>query len=81
MAAAIRKVTVQRGHDLREHAMVVFGGAGGQHACLVAKTLGITLVVATGFPLGKEGPMVHIGAAVASLISNVKVNWTHGLVS
>jgi 5-oxoprolinase (ATP-hydrolysing) len=42
MAAAIRKVTVQRGHDLRTHAMVVFGGAGGQHACSVADRLGIS---------------------------------------
>ena len=48
---------------------------------LVAKIVGTTLVVGSGLPLGKEGPMVHIGAAVASLISNVKVNWMHGLVS
>ena len=48
---------------------------------LVAKIVGTTLVVGSGLPLGKEGPMVHIGATVASLISNVKVNWTHGLGS
>ena len=48
---------------------------------LVAKIVGTTLVVGSGLPLGKEGPMVHIGATVASLISNVKVNWMHGLVS
>ncbi|MGD8605709.1 MAG: hydantoinase B/oxoprolinase family protein [Myxococcales bacterium] len=41
MAAAIQKVSVGRGHDVRTHAMVVFGGAGGQYACLVARRLGI----------------------------------------
>jgi 5-oxoprolinase (ATP-hydrolysing) len=41
MAAAIQKVSVGRGHDVRTHALVVFGGAGGQYACLVARRLGI----------------------------------------
>ncbi|MGB3050763.1 MAG: hydantoinase B/oxoprolinase family protein [Polyangiales bacterium] len=41
MAAAIQKVSIGRGHDVRTHAMVVFGGAGGQYACLVARRLGI----------------------------------------
>jgi len=45
MAQAIRTVSVARGHDLREHAMVVFGGAGGQHACALARRLGITTLV------------------------------------
>ena len=40
---------------------------------LVAKTIGITLVVSTGFPLGKEGPMVHIGAIVAAVLSRLEV--------
>ena len=46
---------------------------------LVAKIVGITLVVGSGLPLGKEGPMVHIGAAVASLLSNVQVGWMRDL--
>ena len=37
---------------------------------LVTKILAITLVVAAGFPVGKEGPMVHIGAAVCSGVLN-----------
>jgi 5-oxoprolinase (ATP-hydrolysing) len=40
MAQAIREVTVSRGFDVREHALVVFGGAGGQHACALARELG-----------------------------------------
>ena len=45
----------------------------------MAKIVGITLVVGSGLPLGKEGPMVHIGAAVASLLSNVQVGWMGNL--
>jgi 5-oxoprolinase (ATP-hydrolysing) len=41
MAEAIRKVSVSRGYDVREHALVVFGGAAGQHACGVARLLGM----------------------------------------
>lgn len=41
MAEAIRRVSISRGHDVRDHALVVFGGAGGQHACGVARRLGI----------------------------------------
>ena len=45
MAAAIREVSIVRGHDVREHAMVVFGGAGGQYAGRVARRLGIRTLV------------------------------------
>lgn len=45
MAEAIRQVSVARGRDAREFALVVFGGAGGQHACAVARRLGIDTLV------------------------------------
>ncbi len=45
MAEAIRKVSVARGYDVRDYALVVFGGAGGQHACALARRLGIRRVV------------------------------------
>lgn len=45
MAAAIQRVSVGRGHDVRTHAMIVFGGAGGQYACLVARRLGVERLV------------------------------------
>jgi 5-oxoprolinase (ATP-hydrolysing) len=41
MANAIKKISVQRGHDVSDYTLVCFGGAGGQHACLVADNLGI----------------------------------------
>ncbi|MCE3264295.1 MAG: 5-oxoprolinase [Pseudoduganella sp.] len=44
MANAIKQISVQRGHDVTEYALTSFGGAGGQHACLVADALGMTTV-------------------------------------
>jgi 5-oxoprolinase (ATP-hydrolysing) len=44
MANAIKKISVQRGYDVTSYTLVCFGGAGGQHACLVADRLGIERV-------------------------------------
>ncbi|HEY7671057.1 MAG TPA: hydantoinase B/oxoprolinase family protein [Gammaproteobacteria bacterium] len=45
MADAIKRISVQRGHDLRQFVLACFGGAGGQHACMVADALGMDRVV------------------------------------
>ena len=44
MANAIKQVSVQKGHDAGRFALQCFGGAGGQHACLVADELGMETV-------------------------------------
>ena len=41
MANAIKKISSQRGYDLADYTLCCFGGAGGQHACLIAESLGI----------------------------------------
>ena len=45
MANAIKKISVQRGYDVTEYLLNVFGGAGGQHACAVADALGMSKVL------------------------------------
>ncbi|MFJ8589381.1 hydantoinase B/oxoprolinase family protein [Streptomyces sp. NPDC093595] len=45
MANAVKKISVQRGHDITRYALTSFGGAGGQHACAVADALGIDTVL------------------------------------
>jgi 5-oxoprolinase (ATP-hydrolysing) len=46
MANAIKKISVARGYDVTRYTLQTFGGAGGQHACLVADALGMTRVFA-----------------------------------
>ncbi len=45
MAEAIRHISLRRGYDPAEYALVAFGGAGGQNACAVAEVLGIRTVI------------------------------------
>nr|MBA3897072.1 hydantoinase B/oxoprolinase family protein [Sphingomonadaceae bacterium] len=45
MANAIKAISVARGHDARRFTLACFGGAGGQHACLVADALGMNRVM------------------------------------
>ena len=45
MANAIKHISVERGYDVTEYTLCCFGGAGGQHACLVADALGMTRVL------------------------------------
>ena len=44
MAGAIREITLRRGHDVSRFTLACFGGAGGQHACMVADALGMTRI-------------------------------------
>ena len=45
MANAVKKISVQKGHDVTRYVLTTFGGAGGQHACAVADALGIHTVL------------------------------------
>ncbi len=45
MAAPIKKISIARGYDVRDYALVSFGGAGAQHACAIARDLGIKRVL------------------------------------
>ncbi|MGS1016259.1 hydantoinase B/oxoprolinase family protein [Allosphingosinicella humi] len=45
MANAIKQISIARGHDVTRYTLACFGGAGGQHACLVADALGIPRVM------------------------------------
>jgi len=50
MERAIRRISVERGHDPREYGLVAFGGAAGQHACELAMALGMRRVVVPRHP-------------------------------
>ena len=44
MANAIKKISIERGYDVTRYVLACFGGAGGQHACAVADSLGMTKI-------------------------------------
>ncbi len=61
MAKAIAKISVQRGYDVSEYTLCCFGGAGGQHACLIAEALGMSQIFI--HPLAGVLSAYGIGAA------------------
>ena len=65
MANAIKKISVQRGHDVTGYALQCFGGAGGQHACGVADALGMKIV----FIHPQAGVLSAFGMGLAHLRS------------
>jgi 5-oxoprolinase (ATP-hydrolysing) len=65
MASAIKKISVQRGYDVTEYLLNVFGGAGGQHACAVADALGISQILI--HPLA--GVLSAYGIGLADIIA------------
>jgi len=65
MANAIKKISVQRGYDVTAYALNTFGGAGGQHACLVADVLGMNRVMLHPF----AGVLSAYGMGLAELRS------------
>ena len=65
MANAIKKISVERGHDVTGYTLQCFGGAGGQHACLVADALGMRRVMLHPF----AGVLSAYGMGLAALRS------------
>jgi 5-oxoprolinase (ATP-hydrolysing) len=63
MANAIKQISIQRGHDVTDYALACFGGAGGQHACLVADALGMTRILIHPF----AGVLSAYGMGLAEL--------------
>ncbi|RUM99800.1 5-oxoprolinase [Pseudaminobacter arsenicus] len=66
MANAIKKISVQRGHDVTEYLLNCFGGAGGQHACLVADALGMESVLIHPF----SGLLSAYGIGLSSVFAS-----------
>jgi 5-oxoprolinase (ATP-hydrolysing) len=77
MANAIKKISVQRGYDVTQYALASFGGAGGQHACLVADALGMKTVVVHPF----AGVLSAYGMGLADIRALREVQFDAGLDS
>jgi len=66
MANAIKKISVQRGYDVSDYTLCCFGGAGGQHACLVADALGMKSILIHPF----SGVLSAYGMGLADIVVN-----------
>ncbi|MFE1485687.1 hydantoinase B/oxoprolinase family protein [Streptomyces fimicarius] len=71
MANAVKKISVQRGHEITRYALTGFGGAGGQHVCAVADALGIDTVLVP--PLAGVLSAYGIGLADATAMREQSV--------
>jgi 5-oxoprolinase (ATP-hydrolysing) len=71
MAAAIRKISIARGHDVTRYTLACFGGAGGQHACRVADALGMERILI--HPLAGVLSAYGIGIAHVKAIRDASV--------
>ena len=66
MATAVKKISVQRGYDATRYVLNCFGGAGGQHACLVADELGMERILLHPF----AGVLSAYGMGLASITTS-----------
>lgn len=67
MEKAIRVISIERGRDPRDYALVAFGGAGGLHACSLAASLGIPRVLVPAFP----GALSALGILRANVVKEL----------
>lgn len=72
MARAIKRITIERGLDVEEHALNAFGGAGGQLACRVADALGIRTIIA--HPLAGVLSALGIGFSPMAVLRERSIN-------
>ena len=75
MAAAIRKISIARGHDVTRYTLACFGAAGGQHACAVADALGMERILI--HPL--SGVLSAHGIGIAKVKAIRETSWLRPL--
>ncbi len=63
MAAAIKRISISKGYDASEYVLCTYGGAGGQHACAIARLLGISRICFSPF----AGVLSALGIGVADI--------------
>ena len=88
MANAIKKISVARGYDVTRYTLQCFGGAGGQHACLVADALGMTQVfvhplagVLSAYGMGLADQSLIREQAVEERLSPEALSRVHALIT
>merc|ERR1719422_2785959 len=73
MCRPIRALTQGKGYDTSRHALACFGGAGGQHACSIARSLGMSTVIVHKY----AGILSAFGMALADVVHEEQVPSAH----
>jgi len=88
MANAVKRISVARGYDVTQYTLQCFGGAGGQHACLVADALGMARVfchplagVLSAYGMGMAEQTVMRDASLERELSNDGLIEAHALAA
>ena len=81
MANAIKKISLQKGYDVSEYTLCCFGGAGGQHACLIADVLGMKQIfihpyagVLSAYGIGLADIRIIKEKSVEAILNNTSLN-------
>lgn len=69
MCRPIRALTQMRGYDVSQHVLACFGGAGGQHACAIARSLGIRTIFVHRY----SGVLSAVGIGLAEVVAEEQV--------
>ena len=69
MCRPIRALTQMRGYDVSQHVLSCFGGAGGQHACAIARSLGMRTIFVHRF----SGVLSAVGIGLAEVVAEEQV--------
>ncbi len=69
MCRPIRALTQMRGYDVSQHVLASFGGAGGQHACAIARSLGMRTIFVHRF----SGVLSAVGIGLAEVVAEEQV--------
>eukprot|EP00039_Didymoeca_costata_P007096 m.96244 g.96244 ORF g.96244 m.96244 type:complete len:1284 (-) comp13538_c0_seq1:326-4177(-) len=72
MCRPIRSLTQAKGHDTTNHILSCFGGAGGQHACAIARSLGISKIAVHRY----SGILSAFGLALADVVHEEQGPWS-----
>ena len=71
MCRPIRALTQMRGYDVAQHVLACFGGAGGQHACAIARSLGMRTIFVHRY----SGILSAVGMGLAEVVEEQQVRF------
>ena len=83
MSSAIKKITIQKGFDIRNYSLLIFGSASGQYCCKIAENIGVKRIifnpfssVLSAYGLGKSSLGTNYQISIEKPLSNKQINYS-----